>query len=207
MKLIVGLGNPGSQYAGTRHNVGFEVLDALAARLGLIAWPDQFDRMARNRFDGLSIDGTALGQKVMLLKPMTYMNASGRVVQQARAFHQLDPSDLMIVLDELALPCGRIRLRAGGSDGGHNGMRDIQRALATQQYPRMRIGIDAPPERIPGRDYVLGRFTPEQRRAIDEVIPTACDALACWIEQGIERAMNRYNVTPATENETRTTDN
>lgn len=207
MKLIVGLGNPGSEYSATRHNVGFEVLDALAARLGLIDSADRFDRLARNRFEGLVIDGVALGQKVMLLKPMTYMNASGRSVGQAVAFHQLDPSDLMVVLDDLALPCGRIRLRAGGSDGGHNGLRDIQRALATQQYPRMRIGIDPPPDRIPGRDYVLGRFTPEQRRAIDQAIPRACQALECWIREGIEQAMNQYNVTLTANDEPETTNN
>src|SRR5436853_7902517 len=151
MRLIVGLGNPGREYVATRHNIGYEVIDRLAERLGWTRGPGEFDRLARTRFDGLALDGPlplALGasEKLLLLKPTTYMNLSGRSVQAAMAFYQLTPADVMIVLDDLALPAGRIRLRAGGSNGGHNGLRDIERALGTSQYPRMRIGIDpAPP--------------------------------------------------------------
>src|SRR3982750_23890 len=121
------------------------------------------------------------------------MNLSGRSVQAAMAFYQLPPADVRVVLDALALPAGKIRPRAGGSDGGHNGLRDIQRALGTNQYPRLRVGIDAPPPRIPGRDYVLGRFSEEQRKLLDPAVKRAVDALLTWIEQGINVAMNRFN--------------
>ncbi len=199
MKLVVGLGNPGSEYARTRHNVGFEVIDHLAARLGWTSGPDGFNRQAKTKFDGLTFDGTlpassGAGEKVMLLKPMTYMNLSGRSVQSAMAFYQLAPSDLIVVLDEIALPCGRIRLRAGGSDGGHNGLKDIQRALGTSEYPRLRVGVDPPPPHVAGRDYVLGRFTEEQRKLIDPAIARATGAIVTWIDKGIGAAMNQFNV-------------
>src|SRR6266550_4122510 len=169
MKLIVGLGNPGKQYVGTRHNIGFEAIDMLAKRLGWISGPGEFQKLARANFDGLVMDGSVLGlsEKLMLLKPMTYMNLSGKSVQGAMAFYRVAPADVMIVLDDLALPCGRLRIRPGGSSGGHNGLKDIERALGTDQYPRLRIGIDAPPERIPQRDYVLGRFSEDQRKRIE----------------------------------------
>ena len=200
MKLIVGLGNPGRQYVATRHNIGWEVLDALAARLGWVAKPAEFGRLARTNFEGLTLDGTvslpATGgsEKLLLLKPTTYMNLSGRGVQAAMAFYHLSPSDVMVVVDELALPCGKIRIRAGGSSGGHNGLKDIERALGTGEYPRLRVGIDPPPDRVPGRDYVLGRFSDEQRKKIDPAIDRAAAALVTWMDKGINAAMNQYNV-------------
>jgi PTH1 family peptidyl-tRNA hydrolase len=202
MKLIVGLGNPGREYVGTRHNVGFEVLDRFAQRQGWLSGPGEFERLARQKFEGLAIDGTVAGadggsEKVLLLKPMTFMNLSGRSVQAAMAFYQLSPADIMIVLDDLALPCGKLRIRTGGSDGGHNGLRDIQRALATNQYPRLRVGIDAPPPRFPGRDYVLGRFTDEQRKLLDPALDRAAGALLGWIDKGIGSAMNLFNADEA----------
>lgn len=198
MRLIVGLGNPGREYLGTRHNIGFEVLDHFAARLGWISGPGEFERMARAKFSGLILDGTIpleTGgvEKVLLLKPATYMNLSGRSVQEAMAFYQLSPPDLMVVLDEMALPCGKIRLRSGGSSGGHNGLKDIERALGTSQYPRLRVGVDAPPPRVPGRDYVLGRFSEEQRKMVEPAITRATGALMMWIEKGINPAMNVFN--------------
>ena len=199
MKIIVGLGNPGREYAGTRHNVGFEVIDAIARKLGWTFGPgDEFDRLAKTKFDGLAMDGTmelASGgsEKLLLLKPMTYMNLSGRAVQAAKSFYQVTSGDLMIVLDEMALPAGTIRLRASGSDGGHNGLKDIQRALGTSQYPRLRIGIDAPPPRVPGRDYVLGRFSEEQRERLEPAIGRSGEAVLTWVEKGINAAMNRFN--------------
>lgn len=197
MKLVVGLGNPGSQYAGTRHNIGWEVLDHLAQRLGWIRGGDEFNRVARSKFNGLALDGTVelggAGDKLLLLKPTTYMNQSGQSVQAAAAFYQLSPADLMVVLDDLALPCGKIRLRAGGSNGGHNGLRDIERALGTDQYPRLRIGIDPAPPRVPGRDYVLGRFTEAQRNQIDPAIERAGSAVLRWMKEGIAAAMNQFN--------------
>jgi PTH1 family peptidyl-tRNA hydrolase len=193
MKLVVGLGNPGSQYSGTRHNVGFEAVDALAAKLGWIGQRAEFDRLAREKFNGLAMDGLAGSEKMLLLKPTTFMNVSGSAVQSAMAFYQLSPPDLMIVLDDLALPCGKIRLRAGGSSGGHNGLRDIERVLGTDQYPRLRLGIDAAPENIPGRDYVLGKISPQQRSLIDPAVIRATDAIVTWIEKGIESAMSLFN--------------
>jgi PTH1 family peptidyl-tRNA hydrolase len=182
MRLVVGLGNPGNEFVGTRHNVGWEALDKLAQRLGWTAKPEDFSRLAKNRFDGL------------MLKPTTYMNLSGRSVQAAMAFFQIAPTDLMVVLDDLALPAGKLRIRKGGSSGGHNGLKDIERALATDQYPRLRIGIDPSPPRIPARDYVLGRFSEDQRRQIDPALDRAADAILSWIEQGIDAAMNKFNI-------------
>lgn len=198
MKLIVGLGNPGREYAGTRHNIGFEVLDRLATRIGLISKAADFDRMARSNSDGLALDGPVTfgsgGQeRVLLLKPLTFMNLSGRSVQAAKAFYQLSNDDLMIVLDDVALPCGKIRLRANGSTGGHNGLRDIERALGTSNYPRLRVGIDPPPPRVPQKDYVLGRFTEEQRKQLTPAVDRAAEALLLWMEKGITPAMNMFN--------------
>lgn len=198
MKIVVGLGNPGREYVGTRHNIGWEVVDAIAVRLGWIGSPEQFNTQARSKFDGLTLDGSAstgggASEKLLLLKPMTYMNLSGRSVQSAMAFYQLTPGDVLIVLDDLALPCGKIRIRPGGSSGGHNGLKDIERALGASQYPRMRIGIDPPPPRVPQRDYVLGRFTSEQRKAIEPAIGRAVDAALTWTGDGLNAAMNRFN--------------
>jgi PTH1 family peptidyl-tRNA hydrolase len=196
--MIVGLGNPGREYMLTRHNIGFEVIDRLAGRVGWTFGAGEFDRVAKAKFDGLAMDGVMPlsgggSEKVMLLKPTTYMNLSGRAVQAAMAFYQLSPGDVLVVLDDLALPCGKVRLRAGGSSGGHNGLKDIERALGTSNYPRLRLGVDAPPPRVPGKDYVLGRFSEEQRKAIDPAIDRAADATLTWIESGIQTAMNRFN--------------
>jgi PTH1 family peptidyl-tRNA hydrolase len=205
MKIVVGLGNPGREYVGTRHNVGFEVIDAIARKLGWTFGPgDEFDRLAKSKFDALAMDGSvqlASGEteRLLLLKPTTYMNLSGRSVQAAKAFYQVTSIDLMIVLDEMALPAGKIRLRPSGSDGGHNGLKDIQRALGTSQYPRLRVGIDSPPPRVPGRDYVLGRIGDEQRQRLDPAINRAAEAVLTWIENGINAAMNRFNADDETE--------
>jgi len=129
----------------------------------------------------------------MLLQPLTYMNLSGRAVQAAMAFYQLSPADVLIVLDDIALPCGKLRLRAGGSSGGHNGLKDIERVLGTDQYPRLRIGVDAPPPRVPQKDYVLGRFSDEQLAKVQPVLDRAASAVLAWIDDGLESAMNRFN--------------
>jgi PTH1 family peptidyl-tRNA hydrolase len=201
MILVVGLGNPGREYVGTRHNVGFEVLDRLANKLGLISKEPDFDRTARNNFEGLTLDGSAMlgggkQERVLLLKPMTYMNLSGRSVQAAKAFYQLSNDNIMVVLDDIALPCGKIRLRSGGSTGGHNGLRDIERALGTSEYPRLRVGIDPKPPRIPQKDYVLGRFSEEQRKYVNPAIDRSVEALLVWMDKGIQTAMNRFNAEP-----------
>jgi PTH1 family peptidyl-tRNA hydrolase len=197
MRLVVGLGNPGLEFVGSRHNVGWEVLDELALRLGWIGKREAFNRLAKNKFDGLVLDGSAPipggMEKIILLKPTTFMNLSGRSVQAAMAFFQLSPDQVLVALDDLALPCGKLRLRPGGSSGGHNGLKDIERALATEQYPRLRLGIDPPPPNVPGRDYVLGRFSEEQRKAVTPALQQAAAAILAWIAQGIDAAMNAYN--------------
>ncbi|NNF41671.1 MAG: aminoacyl-tRNA hydrolase [Phycisphaerales bacterium] len=189
MKLIVGLGNPGAEYADTRHNVGFDVLDRLARR-----WAP--GEVARSKFHGAVIDGRIDSERVMLLKPLTFMNRSGTAVAEATRFYKVDPAeDVLVIVDDVALPCGTIRIRAGGSAGGHNGLADIEMRLGTSQYTRLRIGID-PPGRVPQKDYVLGRFRPEQRDMIEPALEDAVHASETWAKSGTTEAMNRFNRKP-----------
>jgi PTH1 family peptidyl-tRNA hydrolase len=187
MKLIIGLGNPGSEYAKTRHNAGFMVLERLAQRHGL-----GLDGSAKTKFHAGVLEGRIALQKVLLLQPMTYMNRSGTAVSEAASFYKVDPADLLVIVDDLALDVGRIRLRASGSPGGHNGLIDIERRLGTRDYPRLRIGI-GDKGRVPQKDYVLSRFSPEQQEQLDPALWTACDAIECWLTEGIEKAMTRFN--------------
>ena len=190
MKLIVGLGNPGSEYAGTRHNAGFDVVDRLSARFAPGAAP-------RSRFGGLATDAEVGGEKCLLLKPMTFMNLSGRSVLEAVQFFKLEPSrDLLVIVDDLALPCGSIRLRPDGSSGGHNGLADIGPKLSSNYWARLRIGID-PPGRVPQADYVLGKFSPAQRPLAEASMDEAARAAECWAAKGLQEAMNRFNSKPA----------
>ena len=184
MKIIVGLGNPGREYEQTRHNAGFMVLDRLVRR-HQISGP-------KMKFQAGVLEGQVAAEKCLLMQPVTYMNRSGQAVNQAVQFYKLQRDDLIIVVDDVALPCGKIRLRAEGSCGGHNGLEDIERALGSSLYSRLRIGID-PPGRVPQRDYVLGRFTESQRQLIEPAIEKACDAIECWIREGIDKAMSIYN--------------
>jgi PTH1 family peptidyl-tRNA hydrolase len=187
MKIVVGLGNPGIEYQRTRHNVGFDCVDRLARRIC------EASHTPRARFQALASEGNVGGEKVLLLKPMTYMNLSGTSVVEALRFYKLDATrDLLVIVDDIALPCGAIRLRTEGSAGGHNGLSDIESRLGTHRYARCRIGVDAP-GRIPQRDYVLGRFREDQQPLVDEAIGLACDAAACWVTRGITEAMNRFN--------------
>lgn len=186
MKLIVGLGNPGPQYEKTRHNVGFVVLDSLARRYA----PGE---VAKSRFQGATVECTIGDEKVLLLKPLCYMNRSGQAVAEAARFYKLDVlRDVLIIVDDLALPCGAIRLRGEGGAGGHNGLADIQQKLATQMYARLRIGIDRDPS-IVQSDYVLGRFRSDQLELLEPALDEAADAAACWASSGLTEAMNRYN--------------
>ncbi len=188
MKLIVGLGNPGPEYARTRHNAGFMAIDRLATRHGLSG--------AKSKFHAGVLEGAIAGDKCVLLQPVTYMNRSGLAVGEAVAFYKLALSDLLIVVDDVALPVGRLRLRAGGSAGGHNGLADIERALGTSEYPRLRIGIDPPTSgggRVRQHDYVLGRFSPDQVLKLEPLLDVACHAIESWIADGIAKAMSLYN--------------
>ena len=190
MKLIVGLGNPGRRYAETRHNVGF----AVAAKL----LPKIIASSAREKFNGELAEGTLDGEKVAVLCPMTFMNASGDSVRRAVDFYKIEPAgdDLLVICDDLNLSCGRLRIRRGGSAGGQKGLADIIRVLATDQVPRLRIGIDRPPEHMEVVDYVLGKFGPEDRDMIEQVYDLAATACVDWIRQGTLFTMNRYNAEP-----------
>jgi PTH1 family peptidyl-tRNA hydrolase len=183
MKVVVGLGNPGSRYQGTRHNVGFDVVDSLAAS----------PRASRfqSRFQAQAADLNEDGEKILLVKPETFMNLSGRSVRQILDFYQLGPADLLVVCDDINLPLGKLRVRARGTHGGHNGLRDIQNHLGGVEYARLRIGVDAP--RDEAIDHVLGRFRPAERAVIEDAVSLAAQAVMVWVRQGVETAMNRYN--------------
>lgn len=187
MKLVVGLGNPGIEYRRTRHNVGFEVIDALAQRSGLA------ESASRSRFSGLTYEAEIGGERALLLRPMTYMNRSGQSVAEAARFFKIDASrDLLVIADDTALPCGHLRIREEGGDGGHNGLADITRCLGSSHWARCRVGVDRSAV-IPQVDYVLGRFTPEQEPEIARAIQRAADASTVWCRSGTAAAMNQFN--------------
>lgn len=188
MKLVVGLGNPGPEYDRTRHNVGFEVVDRLARRHG-----DPAADVARNRFSGLLLEAGIGDEKVLLLKPLTFMNLSGKSVAEAMRFYKMSPAeDLMVVVDDTAIDCGSVKIKPGGGAGGHNGLSDVSRLLGTDEWPRLRIGIGKPGG-IPLKNYVLGRFSPEQQPLVDSSLDLATEAVASWAANGLETAMNRFN--------------
>ncbi len=184
MKLIVGLGNPGKQYVGTRHNVGFEVIDRLSRRHSI--------PVRRRAMRAVLGDGLIEGQKVILVKPMTYMNLSGEAVAAISRMYRIPPEDLIVIVDDLALPLGKLRLRYRGSAGGHNGLDSIEFRLRTQDYPRIRIGVGAA---RPGRmvDHVLGRFRSDEREDVEIALERAADAVETALREGFEKAMNVYN--------------
>jgi PTH1 family peptidyl-tRNA hydrolase len=186
MRLIVGIGNPGTEYDRTRHNVGFEAIDRLARRIA----PGE---IARSKFQGAVLESTLTEDKVLLLKPTTFVNRTGQAVSEAIRFYKLTPEeDLLVLVDDTALPCGRIRIRESGGTGGHNGLRDITSHLGTDRWARVRIGIDAPGQ-IPLSSYVLGRFRPDQVDDVELGIEQAADAANCWITRGTTAAMNAFN--------------
>lgn len=187
VKVIVGLGNPGLQYERTRHNAGFLAIDRLARAHAR-------GSIARARFNAACLDAEIAGEKCLLMKPTTYMNLSGRAVAEAVRFYKLTPAtDLMVLVDDVALPVGAIRLRADGSAGGHNGLADIERTLGTSVYPRCRIGIGSKPAHMIQSDWVLSRFTPDEQPDLDRSIEQASEATAAFVEKGIAIAMNRFN--------------
>ena len=183
MKVVVGLGNPGAEYHATRHNVGFAVVDYLAegANAGRF----------RNRFDALVAELTEEEHKVLLVKPQTFMNLSGRCVRQLLDFYQAPVADLLVVCDDFNLPLGKLRFRSKGSSGGQKGLKNIQDQLGTAEYSRLRIGVDAP-EGDPV-DHVLGRFRPGERKVIADAIQQAAQGVIAWVQHGIEVCMNQYN--------------
>jgi PTH1 family peptidyl-tRNA hydrolase len=189
VKLVAGLGNPGPHYAHTRHNVGYQVVDELARRWNVSM--EKYDR----RYEGLVGEALVAGQRILLLKPQTFMNLSGRSVLAARQFYKLGDADLLIVCDDLDLPVGRLRLRAGGSGGGQKGLENILLRLASNDIPRLRIGIGKVDKSVTS-EYVLSRFGPDERKSMAQAISAAADAVECWLAEGIAAAMNRFNPKP-----------
>ena len=184
MKLIVGLGNPGRRYRGTRHNVGWEVIARLAARAGIRVNEDEgFAEVGR---------GTIGTRRVLLARPYTYVNVSGEAVRDLRRRHRLRPEDILIIVDDIDLPLGRLRLRAGGSAGGHNGLKSVIEALGTTEFPRLRVGIGRPPHGVEAADFVLTRFT-EEERMVHETLERAAEAVELAVTEGLPAAMNRVN--------------
>jgi len=185
VKLIAGLGNPGRAYDGTRHNVGFDVLEILARRSG--------SPVRRARFQGETAQVTIRGRSVLLLWPLTWMNLSGAALLAARDFYKIDHEDILVLCDDFQLPVGSIRLRASGSAGGQNGLADVLARLGTRGIPRLRIGIGPVAPGWKTADFVLGRFSADDRGAVDATLERAADAAEQWAALGIEAAMNRYN--------------
>jgi PTH1 family peptidyl-tRNA hydrolase len=184
MKLVVGLGNPGERYAKTRHNVGFAVIDLLAESPRTGRFQSRFQAEVAEL-----IEDTI---KLLLVKPETFMNLSGSSVRQFVDFYKLPLEDLLVVCDDFNLPLGKLRVRARGTHGGHNGLRDIQEHLGTTEYARLRIGV-GPPREGEVVDYVLGRFRPSEQPIIRDAITQAAQAVMFWAERGPEACMNQYN--------------
>lgn len=184
--LVVGLGNPGDQYANTRHNVGFQVVDELARRAGVA--------VRRARFHALTGTATLGGTGVLLIKPTTYMNLSGQSVGEAARFYRLPSQRVLVLSDDTALPLGKLRIRASGSAGGHNGLKNIIQHLGGENFPRLKVGVGSKPH--PDYDmahWVLGQVTGPARAVLDEAVQRAADAVECLLSEGMDRAMNRFH--------------
>ncbi|HSJ57097.1 MAG TPA: aminoacyl-tRNA hydrolase [Anaerolineae bacterium] len=184
--LVVGLGNPGAAYARHRHNAGFFVVDALARAHGL--------SFARDKDARAHVAAGRIGNaRVILAKPQTYMNLSGRTAGRLLRANGIAIECMLVVYDDLDLPLGRLRLRAEGGSGGHKGMRSIQEVVGTQAFPRLRVGIDRPPAGVDPADYVLQPFLTSDRPLLDAVIDRAVSAVECWLAEGVMAAMDRFN--------------
>lgn len=191
-RIIVGLGNPGRQYADTRHNVGFHVIERLADKHGL-----KFTRMM-NR--GLVALGDVAGVKVALVKPQTFMNDSGTCVGPIAKFYKTEPQHVLVIYDDLDIPVSSLRLRRGGGSGGHNGMKSIIKHVGSEDFPRLRVGIGRPPGRMQPMDFVLTPFSRDEWDLVHIALDNAVDGIKRWLNEGIDRAMNVVNASaPATE--------
>jgi peptidyl-tRNA hydrolase, PTH1 family len=183
--LIVGLGNPGPQYAGNRHNAGFAAVDVLAARIGA--------RLKRDRSRAEAATGMLAGTPVTLARPMSFMNLSGGAVAALRGFYKLPVDRIVVVHDELDLPFGTLRLKTGGGDNGHNGLRSVSAALGTRDYHRVRIGIGRPPGRMDPADFVLRDFSAAERAELPLLLDRAADAVEALLRSGLAEAQNQYH--------------
>lgn len=188
MKAIIGLGNPGAKYAGTRHNIGFDTVTALADKYNI--------KLKDRKFNGLVGEGFIEGEKVMLVHPQTFMNLSGECVGLITGFYKLEPEDVIVICDDINLDTGRLRIRAKGSAGGHNGLKNIIAHLGTEAFPRIRIGVGEKTEGWDLADYVLARFSKDDEPKMREAIQNAVGAVETWISDDIGTAMNRYNINP-----------
>ncbi len=192
MKLVVGLGNPGSEYRETRHNVGFLVADEIARRWRLSdAW--------REKFEALHVRTTVGDEAVIVAKPLTFMNLSGQAVAGLAAFYKIDPVDVLVVADDVALPLGRLRARPEGGAGGHNGLKSIIQHLGTQAFPRVRVGVGRGDDRRDLVDHVLGRFEAGERETVSAAVLRAADASERFLADGIERVMSVFNAAERTD--------
>jgi peptidyl-tRNA hydrolase, PTH1 family len=185
MKLIVGLGNPGKQYENTRHNIGFDVIDELSDKFSI--------PLNQSKFKGLYGMGLHKGEKIVLLKPLTYMNLSGESIRAVMDYYQIDIEDIMVIYDDLDLPVGKIRLRQKGSPGGHNGIKSTVAHIGTQEFNRIRIGIDRPKNGMKVPDYVLGRFYDEEKPLTQEAVIKSAAACEAWLEKPFLQVMNEFN--------------
>ena len=185
MKLVVGLGNPGAKYHDTRHNVGFRVIDALARRWSVDQWREQHQALVAKVRQG--------DEPVLVAKPMTFMNLSGDAVAGLAGFYKVAVPDVLVVLDEVALPLGRLRAGRGGSHGGHNGLKSVIARLGTSDVPRLRIGVGRGDGRRELADHVLGTFAAEERDEVEAAVLRAAEAAVMFVTDGIERVMNVFN--------------
>ncbi len=183
--VVIGLGNPGNKYFNTRHNVGFDTIDFLAEKYGI--------KVSKVKHKALLGDGEIEGRKVILVKPQTYMNLSGESVSEVIDWYKVPLENVILIYDDVDLPAGKIRVRSKGSSGTHNGMRSILYHIQSEDFPRIRIGIGRPPVDWDLADYVLGKFSLEDRKIINESVKAAAEAVAAIVGSGIETAMNRYN--------------
>ncbi|MDD3587008.1 MAG: aminoacyl-tRNA hydrolase [Thermoguttaceae bacterium] len=184
-RIVVGLGNPGPQYKGTRHNVGFMVLAELAKR--------HAQGKARDKFQAQIYESKCAGQNTLLLCPTTYMNLSGQSVAAAASFYKLEPEHILVVCDDLDLPVGRLRLREKGSSGGQKGLKSITERLGTDSFARLRVGIGRPDPGMDAADYVLSTFRPDEKKTMADSLVNAVEAVECWLAEGMTTAMNRFN--------------
>jgi len=190
VKLVVGLGNPGSKYCNTRHNLGYMVIDELGSRQAI--------DLSQEKFHAWIGIGEICDQKIVLAKPSTFVNRSGQAVLAIGRFYQLDIKDVLIIADDMALPIGKLRIREKGGSGGHNGLKDIRERLGTADFARLRLGIDA--AEYNATQHVLGKFTDREKPIIMQEVRKAADAVTCWVDKGITTAMNTFNVDPNSQN-------
>jgi len=188
MKMIVGLGNPGQKYVGTRHNVGFEVLGQIAKK--------HFAPTPKSKFQSEISEIRIGNEKILLLCPLTFMNLSGQGVSQASSFYQIDPASILVVCDDFNLALDRVRFRPSGTSGGQNGLKDIMKRLGTQDFPRLRVGIGPVPERWDPADFVLGKYSEEELARTKAVVDRCVKASEDWVKHGISYCMNQYNSDP-----------